>query len=128
MGSSSPPLPPSLFLQDLWPPDGGAQSLNTMSDPRWLWVLCLQGPVSPTLESILRLSVLLQSLSVTGQGCELSFYAGFLSNYQSSLVTVPFLLAGPQLPLSVQKGLDSHRLETQMEPGLCPTKHFYIFL
>lgn len=97
MGSSSPPLPPSLFLQDLWPPDGGAQSLNTMSDPRWLWVLCLQGPVSPALESILRLSVLLQSLSVTGQGCELSFYAGFLSNYQSSLVTVPFFPTSPFL-------------------------------
>lgn len=69
LGCSSPPLPPSLFLQDLRPPDGGAQLLNTVNDPRWLWVLCLQGPMNPAPESVCPMSVLLQSLNFDGQGC-----------------------------------------------------------
>lgn len=93
----------------------------------WLWVLCLQGPVTPAPESVCRLSVLLQSLGFAGQGCELSFYAGFLSNYQPYLVTVPFLLARPQLPLSVQKGLDSIT-DWGLRWSFCPTRCFYIFL
>lgn len=109
MGSSSPPLPPSFFLQVLWPPDGGAQSLNTVIDidPEVALGPVFVGPydfsprvcplaVSPSADT-----------GFPSQGCELSFYAGFLSNYQPYLVTVPFLLAGPQLPLSVQKGLGS---------------------
>lgn len=54
-----------------------------------------------------------------------SFYAGFLSNYQLYLVTAPFLLAGPQLPLSAQKGLDSI---TDWKLRWSPTQLFYIFL
>lgn len=89
-----------------------AQSLNTVNDPRWLWVQCLQGPMTPAPESVRCQSFCRHSALMARV---LSFYAGFLSNYQPYLVTAPFLLAGPQLPLSVQKGLDYDRLETQME-------------